>query len=288
MTTLPENLTQHFQELIANDRLNHLYLVVDGTAEQRLAFAQWLAIEAVGQTARERILLGDHPDVLLRQPENGAVLKVDQIRSLRGEFVTASMEAPLKVFILAAAETMTTSAANSLLKFIEEPAGPQLILLLAQSGKDVLPTIRSRAQAVSLFGAVGEATRTDVDAAWAKDMETLLLTWLDLIVRQQIQAFAFVQTTLLPNIHDDAQETFVLEMWQKIWRDVVTLPFVGEAGLRLVSGAEIYRLAEQRFALHQLSEASAVVLADDALRKVNVTLQARLEKMALELSRVLQ
>ena len=49
--------------------------------------------------------------------------KVDQIRQLQEEFSKSGFESRLKIFILSQSEKMNTSAANSLLKFLEEPVG---------------------------------------------------------------------------------------------------------------------------------------------------------------------
>lgn len=288
MTT---DLQQHFTQMMQADRLHHLYLFTDATDEQRLAFAQWLAIQVVNPEAKERIMAGEHPDVLFVAPiAPSQVLKVDQIRALRPEFTTSALEADVKVMIIQAAETMTTSAANSLLKFIEEPAGPQLIILLAEGAKDILPTIRSRAQVVSLHSGDVQEQQTinqQLDPDWSRDMQARLLHWLDLIARQQIQAFAYVQTHLVSTGLTPVQENAILRWWQQMWRDAVVMPYVPVDELKHPNGADVYRQMHQRFDMGVLSLASQAVLADDQLRQVNVSLQARLEKMALDISQIL-
>ena len=52
------------------------------------------------------------------------------------------------MYIMQRAETMTLQAANSLLKFLEEPQSPVVAILLTENGQAVLPTIRSRTQCV--------------------------------------------------------------------------------------------------------------------------------------------
>lgn len=285
------DLQQHFQQMMQANRLHHLYLLTDATDEQRLAFAQWLAVQVVNPSAHDRIVAGDHPDVLFVGPiAPSQVLKVDQIRALRPEFTTSALESETKVIVIQAAETMTASAANSLLKFIEEPAGPQLILLLAEGAKDILPTIRSRAQIVSLHnGSIAGQKPQDeqLDADWVRDMQMRLLQWLDLMARQQIQAFAYVQKHLISANLTPVQEAAILRWWQQIWRDVVVMPYVPADKLKQPNGADTYRQLHQRFDMAALSRASQMILDDDQLRQVNISLQARLEKMVLDISQVL-
>ncbi|MFB4165074.1 DNA polymerase III subunit delta' [Alteribacillus sp. JSM 102045] len=95
-----------------------------------------------------RIDHGNHPDVMLVEPE-GATIKKAQVESLQKEFTYKGMEAGLKVYIVNEADKMTASAANSLLKFLEEPESPTLALLLTENTHFMLDTIISRSQKVT-------------------------------------------------------------------------------------------------------------------------------------------
>ncbi|MNI05662.1 DNA polymerase III subunit delta' [compost metagenome] len=55
----------------------------------------------------------------------------------------------MKIYILHHAEKMTMQAANSLLKFLEEPVSRVVAILITENGHALLPTIQSRAQWVS-------------------------------------------------------------------------------------------------------------------------------------------
>ena len=79
-----------------------------------------------------RIIEKEHPDVVEIEPD-GQSIKVDQVRFLKSEFSKSAVEGNQKVFIIFAAETMTTSAANSLLKFIEEPVGNTVAFLITSN-----------------------------------------------------------------------------------------------------------------------------------------------------------
>lgn len=61
-------------------------------------------------------------------------------------------EAPLRVFLLEGAETMSEQAQNALLKVFEEPPDRVLFLLTVTSAVKLLPTVRSRAQLFTLEG----------------------------------------------------------------------------------------------------------------------------------------
>src|SRR5699024_9744033 len=89
----------------------------------------------------------EHPDVTIIEPE-GLSIKVNQVRAIKDEFSKSGMESRRKILIIEDMDKMTTSAANSLLKFIEEPEGEITILLLTTEVQQLLPTIVSRCQLI--------------------------------------------------------------------------------------------------------------------------------------------
>ena len=165
---------------LASGKVHHAYLFdgPDGVGKERAAFGLAQALlcekrrpeesEACGAcSACKRGVVSDgqarsiHPDLVVlergryapvqigrRTPETQD-LSIDQIRTLvltRAAF--ASHEGRAKVFILRRAEELSVSAANALLKTLEEPGqGTHFVLLTAQAGV-LLSTIRSRTQRV--------------------------------------------------------------------------------------------------------------------------------------------
>ncbi|MEW5249863.1 DNA polymerase III subunit delta' [Microbulbifer discodermiae] len=107
---------------------------------------------------------GSHPDFLRVEPDkSGGPIKVEQIRRL-GEFVArTSGREGARVIWLAPAEAMNASAANALLKNLEEPAAAVIFLLITDAAAGLLPTIRSRCQLLP-FAAPPE----DTALSWLK------------------------------------------------------------------------------------------------------------------------
>jgi DNA polymerase III subunit delta' len=92
-----------------------------------------------------RIAQGIHPDVTLVLPEGG-VIKIAQIRNLCRILSMKPFEGETRVAILIDAHLMNPSAANALLKVLEEPPEKTLLILTAGQSADFLPTIVSRCQ----------------------------------------------------------------------------------------------------------------------------------------------
>ncbi len=88
-----------------------------------------------------------HPDIRRFAPEKKSrVIKVDQVRALSGFAVESPQVARRKVIIVDRADLLNISAGNALLKTLEEPSGDVMLLLLQETGRPVLPTLRSRCQ----------------------------------------------------------------------------------------------------------------------------------------------
>ena len=94
-------------------------------------------------------ITNSHADVELIKTE-GLSIKIDEIRELISRASWAPSVAAWQVVVIEDADRLTDSAANALLKVIEEPGLRTVWLLCAPTLTDVLPTIRSRCRHLSL------------------------------------------------------------------------------------------------------------------------------------------
>ncbi|PLR93322.1 DNA polymerase III subunit delta' [Bacillus sp. T33-2] len=96
----------------------------------------------------KRINNGNHPDIHVIEPD-GLSIKKSQIQSLQEEFTKTGVESRRKMYMIEHADRMTTNAANSLLKFLEEPHAETVAVLVTEQPQQMLPTILSRCQMIS-------------------------------------------------------------------------------------------------------------------------------------------
>ena len=101
--------------------------------------------EPCGQCRQCQLVAGEsHPDIRTYQPEKSRMVRIDQVRALSQFAVASPQVAGVKVAIVDRADQLNINAANALLKTLEEPAQDVVLLLLQETGRPVLPTIRSR------------------------------------------------------------------------------------------------------------------------------------------------
>jgi DNA polymerase-3 subunit delta' len=98
----------------------------------------------------QRILEGKHADVTPIGLDSRTEIGIDDIRGLQRLANLPPYEGKCKVFIIDDAEYLSTEAANSLLKILEEPPPRVVWLLLAAEEEHLLPTIISRCQRLEL------------------------------------------------------------------------------------------------------------------------------------------
>ena len=94
-------------------------------------------------------ITNSHADVELIKTE-GLSIKIDEVRELIIRASWAPSVAAWRVVVIEDADRLTDSAANALLKVIEEPGLRTVWLLCAPTLTDVLPTIRSRCRHLPL------------------------------------------------------------------------------------------------------------------------------------------
>jgi DNA polymerase-3 subunit delta' len=160
-------------------RLHHAWILAGpkGVGKATLAWRFARALLAHGAAAcpddlavpeehpvRRQIAALTHPDLtLIRRTWDvdkkrfRVELPVDEVRRLHGFFSRHSSYGGARIAIVDAADDMSRSAQNALLKILEEPPAGALLLLISHAPGGLLPTTRSRCRMLTLRRLKGEA-----------------------------------------------------------------------------------------------------------------------------------
>ena len=244
----------------AQGRVRHAYLITgpQGVGRRTLALrlAQSLNCpqpQGAGQPCRTCRTCGQiermqYPDLTIVQAEQrGGTLKVDQIRELQRSLALAPYEARYRVAVLLHFEEANPSAANALLKTLEEPAPQVVLILTADSAESLLPTIVSRCEVLRLRPLPLEQVSQWLESRWGLPIEQARLlahistgrpgyalrlhqeperleqrrVWLDehyrLLAASRVKRFAFAES--ISKNKENLREA--LTVWLMYWRDVL-------------------------------------------------------------------
>lgn len=145
----------------AKRQFSHAYLIDANHYPRKLEFAMALAKfilcenhysnsdNCVNCTQCKRIDDGNFTELKIISPD-GAWIKKEQLEELQKQFSTKAIESSYKIYIINEAEKMNSSASNSILKFLEEPEPGIIAILITDNMYQLLDTIISRCQVISL------------------------------------------------------------------------------------------------------------------------------------------
>lgn len=254
---------------LVHDSLRHAYLITGpagiGRRTLALRFAQAVNCPtpiSVGEPCLQcrtcqQIERMQHPDLAVVQAEwRGGTLKVEQVRDLQHMLSLTPYEAHYRIALLLRFEEAHPSAANALLKTLEEPAPQVILLLTAESAESLLPTIVSRCEVLRLHQLPLQTVQDSLSKQWGlKDEDARLLAhlsggrpgyalqlhkeperlekrqeWLKqqqtLLSSNRVERFAFAEAKADFKDKDDkitrlAELNEMLITWRSYWRDVL-------------------------------------------------------------------
>ena len=154
-----------FQGAMDAGRMHHAWLLTgpSGVGKATLAFrlARRLLAGPGGNrpdsAVFRRIAAGTHADVLTierafdeKRKKLKSGIAVEQTRAIGGFMHLTAAEGGWRIVIVDGADEMNASAANALLKTLEEPSSRGILFLTADAPGRLLPTIRSRCRRLPL------------------------------------------------------------------------------------------------------------------------------------------
>jgi DNA polymerase-3 subunit delta' len=256
-----------------------------------------------------RINNGNHPDVHKVEPD-GLSIKKQQIQDLQAEFSKKGVESSKKVYLIYHADRMSSSATNSLLKFLEEPNKGTVAFLLTEQPQQILPTIFSRCQVITfsplspramikqltengvnpmkapllaqLTNSLDEANALNVDE-WFAQAQNIVLKLYEALKKHPLEAMVTLQGDWFLHFKEKEQINRGLDLLLLIFKDLLYIQ-IGKQE-QIVYQGESERLSQ--FALKEsgrhLSEQMSAILEAKRKLQANMNPQLMMEQLVVKL-----
>ena len=124
----------------------HAYLLSGPTGAGKRRYADRFAA-ALLDCPPHRIETRTHPDLFVLEPEGQGIL-IEGARRLLRDLHLRPFEADRRVYLILDAHLLRDESANALLKSLEDPPEYGVLVLVSDHAERMLPTIRSRLQAI--------------------------------------------------------------------------------------------------------------------------------------------
>lgn len=226
----------HLRDLSQSGKLPHALLFTgpEGIGKKKVAIqlVQNLFCSSIGTDGEacgtcsqcHRIQQNTHPDFLSISPESN-LIKTEVIRQLKQKLSFQPLEAPYKIALIAEAHFLHTSAANVLLKTLEEPPEKTLLILISSSPYKILRTILSRCQKLTFSPLEMKEMQQVMEelgysVASHPDRLTLAQGSPGLFLKFSEEAFEWVQNQILPSLEAQPKDLMkLLEAAEKISKE---------------------------------------------------------------------
>lgn len=148
-------------KILSLDKPSHAYLIETNGFDKGMNFAitfakLLLCPHTYGKdcvSCRQCQMIDDHNFTELKIVEpDGSWIKKEQLLDLQEEFSKKAVIGKKKIYILSQAEKLNVNSSNSILKFLEDPQEGIIAILLTNNRYQLLDTILSRCQIISLNG----------------------------------------------------------------------------------------------------------------------------------------
>lgn len=132
-----EKILDYFSNGLRDGSLSHAYLLLGGRGAGKMSLIKEILPQLLGGH------IDNHPDLKIIKPLSDYIA-IAEIRQLRLWLGQSPLAGKRKVAIIDDAQTMGTEAQNAFLKILEEADQSNVIFLIAQHRRQLLPTIISR------------------------------------------------------------------------------------------------------------------------------------------------
>ena len=205
----------------------------------------------------KRIDDGNYPELKIISAD-GMYIKKQQIVDLQQEFSRSAVEGKKRIYIIRDCEKMRTEAANSMLKFLEEPEDDIIAILMTNNINNVLSTIISRCKVIKLNNTINNTLIVD------KELEDLAIDFVCRMEKNWVDTLINIKDIWFSKISSKERDKMliVFDLMIDIYYDIMKV---------LLGSKEIKcKIIEDK-----IIELSKLNNLDKILEKINILIEAK-------------
>lgn len=208
-------------------------------------------------TLCKRIEDGNYPELKIISAD-GMYIKKQQIIELQQEFSRSAVEGKKRIYIIRDCEKMRPEAANSMLKFLEEPEDDIVAILMTNNINNVLSTIISRCKVIKLNNVVDKENKND------EVLENLAIKFISNLETRGIDTIIDVKDIWFSVIGNKDRDKMieVFDIMIDIYYDMMKV-IIGNKSIKC------YKLVDK------ISEFAKLNNLNGVLEKINILLEAK-------------
>ena len=156
---IKHNFINYIDNVILNNKISHAYLIEVDNYEENLKYiydfikmillnCEYEKIDNNSDIIKQ-IDSNNYPDIRVISTDT-SIIKKSQLLELQEEYNNKSLLDNKRVYIILEAEKLNDSAANTMLKFLEEPEDDIIAFLVTNNRYHVINTLLSRCQVLSI------------------------------------------------------------------------------------------------------------------------------------------
>jgi DNA polymerase-3 subunit delta' len=313
---------QLFQGHLSNNSLRHAYLITGpkDIGKQILAIRFIQAILCEQSDLRDRPCLKcitcqrvdrqEHPDLFpVGVSEGSSLIKVDQVRELMHRLSLSPYEATHKIGLILEIENASVNTQNALLKTLEEPPSPVILILTATSVDQVIETILSRCEEIKLNsvpipvtqqgleslhqvpkekaellahisgGKPVKALKYFLDPSILEQRTSLLDEHHEILLGGSVERFAYAAKIS----SDPLMVQEMLDTWYSIWHDILIKITESEATIQNMDRQEDIEKVVKNINPKTVKNTLASLKRAEELIRMNANLKLTVENLLLQL-----
>ena len=160
LSIVKKKFFDYVDHLVDNNKISHAYIIEVDNYEDNLVdvydFIKMILfnkkhneLEQINENIINYIDNNSYPDIKVIEPD-GTNIRKRQLIELQKEYSNKSLLDNKRIYLIKNSEKMNQASGNTILKFLEEPEENIIALLLTDNRYNVLETILSRCQVLSL------------------------------------------------------------------------------------------------------------------------------------------